>query len=264
MILKKTFGFFSIILFISLVFFGYAFADVREPSLLQQTSDFISNPFISALILAIGFTGLLKEMMIEEKKFIGGTIAFIALGSFFGIKFLAGSLDFLGLGLIILGLLLVIIEIFLIPGLGLPGIIGTIMLFIGILRFCNNNLEEALILSCLVFVFVFAFTFGVVKAMGTKLKINGWSISSEQTYTKDGSVEEENPQPELSVGLVGTTTTGLKPGGKAKFIVVGFDDEVTSDVVAEKNSFIDINKKVEIIDISANRIVVKEIIEGDK
>ena len=69
--MKRTFGFFSIVLFVSLLFFGYAFADVREPSLLEQTADFISKPFIAAFILAIGFTGLLKEMMIEEKKYIG-------------------------------------------------------------------------------------------------------------------------------------------------------------------------------------------------
>ena len=123
-----------------------------------------------------------------------------------------------GLCFIILGILLVIIEIFFIPGLGLPGIIGTIMAFIGIVR-NSNSIEDALILSCLVFVFVFAFTFAAIKYLGVKLKFTGWSVSSEPTYTKDGSLEEENSQPELSVGLCGTTTTDLKPSGKAKFLV---------------------------------------------
>ena len=63
--MKNLFKFLSLILFVFIFFSGFAFADVEEPSLLMKTADFISNPFIGALILAIGFTGLLKEMMIR-------------------------------------------------------------------------------------------------------------------------------------------------------------------------------------------------------
>ena len=259
--MRKKIDFFSLILFVSILFTGYAFADVMEPSLLEKTADFISNPFIAAIILAFGFTGILKEMMITEKKYIGGTVAFISFGSFFGVKLLAHQINPIDIALIVLGVLLIIVEIFFIPGLGLPGIIGTIMAFIGIVR-CSRSIDEALQLGCLVFLFVFAFTFALIKFMGVKLKIHGWSISSESDYTKDGSIEEEHPQPELTVDLIGITTTALKPGGKAKFKV--FEEEVISDVVAQKNAFIEINKKVQIVDNSGNRIVVKEIVEEEK
>ena len=259
--MKKILGFFSIISFIFFLFVGNAFADVMEPSLLEKTADLISNPFIAAIILAVGFTGILKEMMITEKKYIGGTVAFISFGSFFGIKLLSHQISPIDIALIILGVLLIIVEIFFIPGLGLPGIIGTIMAFIGIVR-CSRSIDEALQLGCLVFLFVFAFTFALIKFMGVKLKIHGWSISSETEYTSDGSIEEEHPQPELTIDLIGITTTDLKPGGKAKFKVL--EEEVISDVVAQKNAFIEINKKVQIVDNSGNRIVVKEIIEEEK
>ena len=259
--MKKLFGVFSILSFLFLLFSGNAFADVMEPPLFETMADFMSNPFIGALILAIGFTGIIKEMMITEKKYIGGTVAFISFGSFFGVKYLAHQINPIDIALIVLGVLLIIVEIFFIPGLGLPGVIGTIMAFIGIVR-SSRNLDEALMLGCLVFLFVFAFTFALIKFMRVKLKMHGWSVSSETEYTTDGSIEEEHPQPELTVDLIGITTTDLKPGGKAKFKVN--EEEVISDVVAQKNAFIDINKKVQIVDNSANRIVVKEIVEEEK
>lgn len=259
--MKNLCKFLSLILFVFIFFSGFAFADVEEPSLLMKTADFISNPFIGALILAIGLTGLLKEMMIEEKKYVGGAVACVSLGFFFGVKYLANQLDFIGLGLIILGIILVIVEIFFIPGLGAPGIIGTIMIFIGILRFCDNNFQDALILGCLVFIFVFAFTFAITKYLGMTFRFKDGAIHSQPASSQEINMEQE-PLPDLSIGLKGVTTTFLRPAGKVKFDLFG--QEVISDAVAEKNSFIEKDKNVEIIEISNNRVVVKEIIMEDK
>ena len=259
--MTKLCRFFSFILFVFVLFSGYAFADVKDSSLLMKTADFISNPFIGAFILAIGITGLLKEMLIEEKKYIGGAVACLSLGFFFGVKYLTNQLDFIGLGLIVLGIILVIVEIFFIPGLGAPGIIGTIMIFIGILRFCDGNFQDALILGCLVFLFVLAFTFAITKYLGMTFKFKDWAIHSQPASSQEINMEEE-PLPDLSIGLKGVTTTFLRPAGKVKFDKFG--EEVISDAVAEKNSFIEKDKNVEIIEISNNRVVVKEIILEDK
>ena len=242
--MKNLCKFLSLILFVFIFFSGFAFADVEEPSLLMKTADFISNPFIGALILAIGLTGLLKEMLIEEKKYIGGAVACVSLGFFFGVKFLANQLDFIGLGL-----------------MGRPMAKHLVKAGLDVLVSDLNPKPLAELVAGLVFIFVFAFTFAITKYLGMTFRFKDGAIHSQPASSQEINMEQE-PLPDLSIGLKGVTMTFLRPAGKVKFDLFG--QEVISDAVAEKNSFIEKDKNVEIIEISNNRVVVKEIIMEDK
>ena len=90
-----------------------------------------STPLVSSLLLSIGFLGLILEVKTPGWG-IGGTIALIALALFFGSHYIV---KLAGIGEILLfaaGVSLLAVEIFVIPGFGIPGIAGIGLIVISI------------------------------------------------------------------------------------------------------------------------------------
>ncbi len=96
----------------------------------MKLSKYISNPYISSLLLTIAFIGLIVEIMTPGFG-IGGTISIIGFGLYFGGNILAGNSHWTSLALFVTGLILLVIE-GIVPGFGLPGISGIIFVLVGI------------------------------------------------------------------------------------------------------------------------------------
>jgi membrane-bound serine protease (ClpP class) len=92
---------------------------------------FLSNPVVAPFLLSLGFLGLLAE--IKTPTFgMAGAAGLIALSLFFGshlIVGLAGLEDVIVFGI---GLVLVGVEVFVIPGFGLFGILGGLAILGGL------------------------------------------------------------------------------------------------------------------------------------
>ena len=114
-----------------LEFFDLANVNINhvEESLQVKLAKYISNPYISSLLLTIGFVGLVIEILTPGFG-IGGTISIIGFGLYFGGNILAGNSHWTSLILFVTGLILLVIEA-MIPGFGLPGISGIILVLIG-------------------------------------------------------------------------------------------------------------------------------------
>ncbi len=85
-----------------------------------------TDPNISGILLAVGFLGLLIEL--QTLHGIAGAIGAGALALFFGTHVYAGFSNGLVIALAIVGLLLILIELHVLPGHGVAGIVGAIML----------------------------------------------------------------------------------------------------------------------------------------
>lgn len=104
-------------------------ADVRNisPTWAEQFVRFLTNPVVAPLLLSLGMLGLIFE--IKAGGFgLGGLLSVASLGLFFGSSLLLGlagweEVILLGLGLIALG-----VEMFVLPGFGVAGILGIIFL----------------------------------------------------------------------------------------------------------------------------------------
>lgn len=93
----------------------------------------VTSPFVSGLLLTIGLLGLLLEM--QTLHGIAGFIALAALALFFGAHIVAGGSIF-AVVLAVIGLLLILYELHIVPGHGLPGVLGGIaLLFSALLAF---------------------------------------------------------------------------------------------------------------------------------
>jgi len=97
----------------------------------EELARFANTIEISALLLTIGTLGLIVEM--QTLHGIAGTIGVLALALFFGTHVYAGFSNGLVIALAIAGLLGILWELHVVPGHGIPGIVGGIALLVAML-----------------------------------------------------------------------------------------------------------------------------------
>jgi membrane-bound serine protease (ClpP class) len=213
---------------------------------------FLTNPLVSPLLLSLGMLGLIFE--IKTGAFgLGGLISMISLGLFFGSSLLLGLAGWeevllLGLGLIALG-----IEVFLLPGFGIAGVIGIVMIaasmllaLVGSAPSAADLLQAAAVLGASAVV-----TGAVLVAWIRHLPYSErWSGLFLKTTTDAGEgFVSALPRPEL-VGRAGRAVTDLRPSGTASF-----DDE-RLDVVTE-GEFVKAGTAITVVRSDGYRHVVR-------
>ena len=153
-------------------------------------------------------------------------------------------MDFLTLFfLLIIGLILILIEILFIPGTTVFGIFGILAIFYSdYLSFQYFGTELAIVYSI-------ANSILVLFVVIYSLKTNTWKRIA---LNKIHNVKVENKFDSLKVGDEGKTTSALRPYGKAIFSDKFYE-------VKSSENFIDENKKIKIINILQDKIIVKKI-----
>lgn len=222
------------------------------------------------MVTGILFTVALICIYLELHFMTGflGLTSVVCFALFFWSRFLGGTAGSLEVVLFLLGLGCLALELFVLPGFGLFGVVG-----------------GGLVLASLVMA---SQTFGHVEtgrdlseATDTLKTISGSIITvivlavllsrylpriplfQEMVLTPPGRVEPHDPDeprlmPEVAspraalVGAIGTSVTMLRPAGKARF--AGRLLDVTSE-----GPFIPADRPVEIVQASGNHIVVREI-----
>jgi membrane-bound serine protease (ClpP class) len=91
----------------------------------------VTTPFVSGLLLTVGLLGLLLEM--QTLHGIAGAIGILALVLFFAAHMVAGTAGAFVLVLAVAGLLLILYELHVVPGHGIPGVLGGILLLMSML-----------------------------------------------------------------------------------------------------------------------------------
>jgi membrane-bound serine protease (ClpP class) len=110
---------------------GDARVGEAQYSFAEQVARFATDPTISGLLLSIGFLGLLIEM--QTLHGIAGLIGASALALFFGTHLYAGFSNGLVIALAILGIAGILLELHVIPGHGVAGILGTVALLASVI-----------------------------------------------------------------------------------------------------------------------------------
>jgi membrane-bound serine protease (ClpP class) len=92
----------------------------------EQVARFATDPVVSGMLLTIGMLGLLIEM--QTMHGISGFIGVLAFVLFFGTHIYAGFSNGIVIVLAVAGVVGILFELHVMPGHGLPGIIGGILL----------------------------------------------------------------------------------------------------------------------------------------
>jgi len=218
------------------------------------------NPFVSGILILVIIGGIYFELQTPGVGFpiLASIIAAILYFVPYYLNGLAANWEII---VFFVGILLLLLEVFVIPGFGVAGI-GGIVMIVGslILVMLNNDVFDfsfvdagditkaaAATLSGLMASIILMF-FGGVRLTQTKVFKR---ISLEDTQQKsDGYTSNFNEQSYL--GMKGTTYTVLRPSGKI-FVNGELKDAFT------RGEFIEKDKNVEVIDEGGTSLKVKEI-----
>jgi membrane-bound ClpP family serine protease len=146
--------------------------------------------------------------------------------------------------IILLGLVLVFLEMFVIPGTALFGILGGIALIAGVaLMYTNYGSKFGNITAGITGISLF-----VAVAAGFKVIQSNRLAMKAEIKSKVNQLEHHH----YNIGQVGKTVSSLRPNGKAIF---GDDNKV--DVYSE-GDYIERESSIEIVKITNNKIFVKQ------
>ncbi len=219
---------------------------------------FLVNPTVAGLLLMAGMGGLYFE--VRSPGFgLPGIIGISALALFFGARYVIGLSDWLDLILVALGLGLIIVELFVLPGFGIFGITGAISLLVGLYLALTNvpipeyswdfdRLRDAgmsLTVAFLSYTLLAAVALRVFPHTPAyrKLVLND-AFTNEAGYTVEPEMDVES-----SVGMQGKAVTMLRPAGRGRF------GGKTYSVVT-RGDYIDEGAPIRVVEVRGNRYVV--------
>ena len=112
-----------------------------SPSLAERLVRILTNPVLSSLLLTVGVLALIADL-VSGGVGLGVVIGISLLGVFFWGHMVAGLAGWEDVALVALGLLLIAVEVFVVPGFGVPGILGLGLLLAGaFLAMINRNFD---------------------------------------------------------------------------------------------------------------------------
>lgn len=226
----------------------------------------LSQGWLPRLLIMIGFMAMAIELG-SPGLGAGGFIAAICFLGFFWIEGLNGNVAWLEVLLFFGGLLALIIETFVLPGFGVFGIGGMVMLLASVVLASQtfiwpaNSSQLSIVAHNLFWVSVSAL-FVMIGLVVMRKHIEQSPMMRWMTLEPSGFEDvEELSHRESSVhwehllGQDGLTTTRLNPAGKAQF-----GKEIVN--VLGSGRLLDEGQKVRVIEVRGNTVVVEAIYEG--
>lgn len=213
-------------------------------SLQVKMAKYISSPYISTILLALGFIGVALEIMTPGFG-IGGTISILSFGLYFSGNILAGNSNWTSLVLFVVGLILLVIEA-MVPGFGLPGISGIILVIVGTvlamesLQAAVMSLSIAIIISSIVTVYLVR--------IGYKSKLFDSIILSNKLDKEKGYLSVDTM--DYLMDKEGNTLSELRPTG-----FIDIEGEIF-DALSE-GDFISKNIPIKVVKAEGSKIYVR-------
>lgn len=225
-----------------------------SPNWAELVVRFLTNPVVAPLLLTLGFLGLLFE--VKTPGFgVGGLAGLIGLGLFFGSHLIVGLAGLEELILIGVGLVLIAVEVFVIPGFGIVGALGILAVGAGLVLSMLGRFPTMIDMGVAFSVVVAALAFTGISAYAF-LRHLRWSRRLGGIFLREATAREAGyvsgvVRAEL-VGQTGTAGTDLRPAG------VGIFGSERIDVVSE-GPWIESGKGIEIVRSEGYRHVVREL-----
>jgi membrane-bound ClpP family serine protease len=230
---------------------------------LDKVAEFFREPLVNVLLIMLGIAGLILELKMPGIGF-PGVIAAVCFVLFFWAHSFVGQFTMLAVLLFVLGLILIGLEIFVLPGFGVTGISGIVLLVGSLVLVTLERMPETtqdwVGLGTRISMFGISLVAAIVAAFVLAwylphLPYAGRLVLAPPSDEEDGEMDPLGPTPDSRaslLGAIGVAATTLRPAGKARF----GDDYL--DVIAE-GDYVDPGSRVQVIEIEGNRIVVKEV-----
>ena len=232
----------------------------------RTTMDFwiwlLSSRPMAFLLIVVGIGGLMFELMAPGLG-VGTLVSVLAFGLFFWSNFAGGTAGWLEVTLLLVGLVFIGIEVFLIPGVGVAGVSG-VLLVVGALvmamsRGATPNLggtdwnalatDVATVGGAALLVLAVGLVVG--SRLGGTPMIGGLALSPPGAGFETGAAEEARPEVVWPAdGSSVMTDSPLRPGGRI----------ISGDAIFEattEGDFVPAGQPVTVVRREGNRLVVR-------
>jgi membrane-bound serine protease (ClpP class) len=234
---------------------------------LDAVAAFLRAPIVNVILIMLGIAGLILELKMPGFG-VPGIVSAICFVLFFWAHAFAGQstweFTLLAILLFVLGVVMLGIEIFLLPGFGVTGISGialvVLSLVLVILEHMPSTSQELTDLGAALTTVGLGLVAGMVAAVAIARYLPSIPYASrlvleppgEGEQAADADLTQEGLRAAELLGAIGLAVTTLRPAGKARF------GEQFLDVIAE-GDYVNPGARVQVIEIEGNRIVVKEV-----
>jgi len=214
---------------------------------------------IAPILLMIGLAALYMEMKAPGFG-LPGLVGIVCLGLVFLNQYMVGLAEYTELLLIVLGLVLLAFEVFVLPGFGIAGIGGFILIGIGMILAFQDFVvpdpampwqQELLVknIARVVASWMVAILAGLLflRYLFPRLGrvVEGPYLSATLWESRAASRDATS----VRVGDAGVTVTHLRPAGKVRL------GETVVDVISQ-GEFVEPGREVTVAEIKGNRVVV--------
>ncbi len=153
--------------------------------------------------------------------------------------------------LMVMGFILIVIEMYM-PGFGVPGVSGIILMIVGIALMQPTPLETLVLVLVSLALLAAALSLAMHSMAKGRMNKSKLVLNAEVNEDRSGEMDLSG-----CVGRIGSTRTALRPAGIAEFDGVKINDVSDGDIVAE-------NCPVSVERVDGNRIVVRRCDEEGK
>jgi membrane-bound serine protease (ClpP class) len=221
----------------------------------EQLVRFLTNPILSSLLMTVGMLGIIIELRTPGFG-VPGALGITSLGLFFWGHWLVRLAGWEEILLVAVGLLLLAVELFVIPGFGITGILGILAILAGlVLSLLGAGATATSVVSAAARVAV-SLLIAVAAAVALLRVLPRLPFGRDlildtglTALTGWASPPESDRQ---WLGKRGTTVSPLRPAGIA-------DLEGERVDVVSQGEWIDAGSPIEVIRVEGNRIVVRQV-----
>jgi len=235
----------------------------------EEMVRWLNSPAVMGVLVTLALLGVYIEFT-TPGAILPGAVAVICFVILIGSKYLIGMANWIEIAVFITGLLLLAVEVFILPGFGIAGVLGLLCVFAGMFGMLIKNppdkipwpetqLDWQLFNNGILAVFLGVAGFVVLAWLFSKylpkIPIAKRLIlvpPVEHATVLYGSGQTASEKPLVEIAQKGISLSQLRPCGVAQF----GRERVN---VVSRGEFIDENKEIIVESIEGNNIVVKEM-----
>ncbi|MBK8345212.1 MAG: nodulation protein NfeD [Bacteroidetes bacterium] len=215
---------------------------------MDKVMAFLLNPILRGLCITFIFLGIYFELQTPGIGF-ALVIAIIAALLYFAPLYVEGLAANWEILLFVIGLILIALEIFVVPGFGVTGVSGIILIFSGLVLSMIKNVgfnfemsgDGTITESILVVLSAFVISLGVMFAFFGRFANSALfkkiSLQTVENHS-DGYNSTLFQQPATMIGKVGVAMSDLRPSGKIKIDDEWYDGQSEGDYILKGQEII--------------------------
>lgn len=226
----------------------------------DQIINVLINPAVSSFLMLLIFGGLFMEMKTPGVGF-AGAIALVAIALFFAPHYIEGLAADWEIAIFVLGVILIAVELFVIPGFGVAGILGILFAVAGIAVALLDNkglsfeyIEAGDVLRSVALVLVMLSTAILLVVWLARYIVTSrvaYPFVDLATQSKESGYTSVSQEVLAMVGKVGVTLTDLRPSGYIEVNGKQYDAEA-------REGFIPKGKEVVVDSVRSINLIVRE------